>query len=414
MQETVHHSIMGRAVQALVHAAHGNETSYQVNPQTGVTEATTVPGKSSTFFRNLVLGALIGGAVGSANRGRGGFAGGMAAGGAAAGEATQARTQQQDLINRGQAQQQFNNQVTARKMSEEETMHQATVAHLNAQIAGLHQHYSQLDQSEIDKKNSASRAYQKALIDAGGKAVKITIGGNPLDTVSADQFGAAVVKDPKLLNAPDGYARHFVDTTDLSELHFDGGRWVDDSGTPVNMSAKSSVRAYDVPTNTFKEPSQVSGKLINAARGSKIVDDEKMYSVSPEGMSSLYAIGLKDANERARTKHQNALANKHDANSKKFGQIEAKKNEALAKAEHSYFIAINGGKDEDKAKAQLEFEKNAAQQAYELAVKNAGGSVTPQPKAQAQPKIQPGQSVTLKNGKTVIVKTVSPNGTFTY
>jgi len=421
--EMVHHSIVGRAVQALVHAAHGQETSYQVNPQTGETEATTSPARPGSFFRNMVLGAMIGGAVGSANK-RGGFLGGLTAGGAAAGENAQAQAQQLDQRRRAQAQQEFNNRNTARKMSEEESLHAATVSHLNAQIAGLHQHYAEMTQEEIDKKNTASRAYQKTLTDAGAKPVKITIAGNPLDTVSADQFGAAVVKDPSLLNAPEGSARHFVDTTDLSELHFDGGRWVDDSGTPVNMSAKSSIRAYDVPTNTFKQPSQVSGKIINAARGSKIVDDDKTYSVTPEGMSNLYALNLKDANERARTKHQNALADKHADNQKKFGQIEAKKNEALAKAEHNYFISINGGKDEDEAKSRLAFEKNQAQQAYEDAIKNAGGTAqhfdygnnpAPRPKAQqAQPQIQPGQSVTLKNGRTVTVKTVNPNGTFTY
>jgi hypothetical protein len=304
------------------------------------------------------LGALIGGAVGSANKGQGGFAGGFTSGGAAADQAIQGRAQAWDQQRRAQAQEQFNNTITARKMSSEEAEHAATVAHLNAQISGLHQHYSQMEQGEIDKKNSASRAYQKSLEDAGGKSVKITIAGKPLDTVSADQFGAAVVKDPSLLNAPDGYGRHFVDTTDLSELHYDGGRWVDDSGTPVNMSAKSSIRAYDVPTNTFKQPSQVKGKLINGVRGAKIVEDDKMYSITPEGLSSLYALGLKDQNERARTNHQNALADKHADTQKKFGTIEVKKQTALAKAEHNYWTSLNSGKaDPDKAGEQLQFEK---------------------------------------------------------
>jgi hypothetical protein len=412
--EMVRHSIMGRAVQALVHAAHGNETSYEVNPQTGETEATTTPGRASNFFKNLVLGALIGGAVGSANKGRGGFAGGFTAGGAAAAEATQARNQQQDQLRRTQAEEQFKNQITARKMTDDETMHQATVAHINAQITGIHMRQAEMTQEEIDKKNSAARAYGKSLEDAGGKSVKLSIAGKPLDAVPADQFGTAVIKDPSLLNAPDGFARHFVDTTDLSELHFDGGRWVDDSGTPVNMSAKSTVRAYDLPTNTFKTPSQVSGRLINQTRGADIVDPSKTYSVSPEGMSSLYALNLKDANERARTKHQNALADKHADNQKKFGQIEAKKNAALAKAEHNYFLAINGNKDEEKAKAQLAFEKNQAQQEYELSIKNAGGSVAPQAQPKAQPQITPGQSVTLKSGQTVVVKSINKDGTFNY
>jgi len=370
-QDMVHHSVFGRAVKALVNAAHGQETSYRVNPETGATEESTSPGKPATFFRNLVLGALIGGAAGTANRGRGGFAGGFASGGAAAAEASQGR----DQIKRAQAQQQFKNQLEARKMTDDETTHQATVAHLNMQIAGLQQHMSMLDQSEIDKKNSASRAYQKSLIDAGGKPVKLSIAGNPLDTVSADKFAAAAVKDPTLLIGPDGYARHFVDTTDLSELHYDGGHWIDDSGEQVNMSANTSIRAYDVPTSTFKSPSQVSGKLINAARGSKIVDDDKMYSVSPEGMSSLYALGLKDQNERARTAHQQALADKRDANQRKFGTIEIKKQTALAKAEHNYWSNLNGSKaDPDKALEQLNLEKQQAQGLYEDEIRANGGT----------------------------------------
>jgi len=397
--DMVHHSILGRAVKALYASAHGQDTAYNVNPQTGEMETTTTPGKPSTFFRNLVLGSLIGGAVGSSGGGKGGFMGAFSRGAAAGAESTQARAQQIDQQKRAQAQQQFNNQVTARKLSDEESTHQATVAHINAQIAGLHQHQSEMVQSEIDKKNAASRAYQKTLVDSGGKPVKITIGGNPLDTVSADQFGAAVVKDPSLLNAPDGYARHFVDTTDLSELHFDGGRWVDDSGSPVNMSAKSSIRAYDVPTATFKQPSQVSGKTINAARGAKIVDDNKTYSVSPEGMSSLYALGLKDQNERARTAHQQALADKHDANQKKFGQIEIKKQTALSKAEHTYWTGMNSGKaDPDKALTQLNFEKQQAQSLYEDEIRANGGTPqhfeygnAPAPRTQAPATAKPSQ-----------------------
>jgi hypothetical protein len=425
--ELVHHSIMGRAVQALVHAAHGNETSYQVNPQTGAMEQTVTKAPASTFFKNLVLGALIGGAVGTANKGQGGFAGGFTSGGAAAAQAIQGRAAAQDLQRRAQAQTEFNNQGTARKRTEDETLHLAQVSHINALITGLHQHYFQLSQEEVDKKNAASRAYQKSLVDAGASPVKLSIDGNPLDTVSADKFAAAVVKDPTLLNAPDGSARHFVDTTDLSELHFDGGQWVDDSGNPVNMSASTSIKAYDLPTNTFKKPSQVSGKLINQARGAKIVDDDRTYSVTPEGMSALYTLNLKDQNERARTKHQQALADKHADNAKKFGAIEVKKATALAKAEHTYWTSLNSGKvDQEKAGEQLQFEKQQAQGLYEDEIRAAGGTPThfeygkapatqPQPKAQpTPPKVQPGQSVTLKNGKTVTVKSLNPNGTFNY
>src|SRR5579872_3739015 len=41
--DMVHHSVFGRAVKALVNAAHGQETSYRVNPETGATEESTSP-----------------------------------------------------------------------------------------------------------------------------------------------------------------------------------------------------------------------------------------------------------------------------------------------------------------------------------------------------------------------------------
>jgi hypothetical protein len=124
------------------------------------------------------------------------------------------------------------------------------------------------------------------------------------------------------------------------------------------------------------------------------VDDDKTYSVTPEGMSNLYALGLKDQNERARTAHQQALADKRDANQKKFGVIEVKKQTALAKAEHTYWSNLNSAKsDPDKALEQLNLEKQQAQNLYEDEVRAAGGttnhydygnSPAPRPKAQPQ------------------------------
>jgi len=376
-----HHALFGKAVKAMVHSLNGTQTSYQPNPQTGRIEETTVPAKPGQFFRNLLSGMLIGAASGAQRPtdkegnplpGSGGFAGGFGRGVAA----QTGFRQQQDQQQYARAQQDLKNQEEREKLDSEEQMHSAMVAHQNVATADLLHNMHAADDKAHRDHNAAARAYEASLTAAGGFPAKMSIGGKLADTIDGGSFQAAYTKDPSIAKAPEGYERHFISTTDLSELHFDGAHWVDDSGEAVNIGKNITIKAYDLPTSTFKTPRQVKGKDINAARRQKIVDDNSSYSVTPEGMSGLYTLGTKEAAETARANHQRSLDDQRNKNARTFTQIESKKASALAKAEHTYWSNLNAGKDSENALAELNAAKQESQNAYESEIRAAGG--TPQ------------------------------------
>jgi len=215
--------------------------------------------------------------------------------------------QQQDQQQYARAQQDLKNQQERERLDSEGQMHAAMTAHENVQTSMLLHSMHAADEKAHNDHNAAARAYEKSLIDSGALPAKLSIGGKLVDTIDGNSFVAAYTRDPSIAKAPDGYERHFISTTDLSELHFDGAHWADDSGEPVNIGKGITIKAYDLPTSTFKTPRQVKGKDINAARRQKIVDDNSTYSVSPEGMSGLYTVGSKEAAENARTAHERSL-----------------------------------------------------------------------------------------------------------
>ena len=340
------HSLFGRAVQSIVHSLNGTQTSYQANPQTGQVEETTVPAKSpGQFFKNLLMGAIIGGASASAGTvdkdgkitGGGGFLGGLSRGGAGV---MQARQQQNDSSFK-RAQEQLKAQMEAQKQSEEERYHAALTAHENIQTAEILHNQHMADEKSVRDHNAAVRAYESTLIAGGAQPVKLSINGTLSDVVDGSTFQSAYTKDPSIAKAAPGYQRHFLSTTDLSELHYEDGQWRDDSGKGVDLGKNISIWAYDSPTETMTKPIQTSGKVINAARRQKIVDDNKTYPISPEGMSGIYTLGAKEANEAARTAATNARADKANKLNQQTSQIEAKRAAAKAKANLTYWSRIN-------------------------------------------------------------------------
>jgi hypothetical protein len=378
---------------------NGTQSVYRPNPDTGAIEESQVKAPAGQFFKNLLAGMLVGGAAASAPaRGEdgGGFFGGLSRGGSA----VMQNRQQQDQAN-------FQRAETQQKLTDEHNSHAAMVAHENIETSQILHNMHLADEKSIEEHNAASRAYQKSLTDAGGQPAQLNIGGKVADTTDGNSFAQAYTKDPSIARAPDGYQRHFISTTGgLSELHFDGDHWTDDSGNPVNMGGNISIRAYDLPTTTFKTPRRVSGKDVNAARRQKIVDPNGTYMVSPEAMSGLYTLGAKDANEDARSAASNARAAKAAKDNKTFTAIESRKAAALAKAENIYWTARNKSADpqtpDPELDAQLNEAKQNAQNAYEDEIRAAGGN--PQhyeygaiPHAQApQPNQTPPPGATMK------------------
>lgn len=313
--DLAHHSMLGRAFRALM----GNPVEYQ-SDASGKTVAVPVPQKPGQIFRGMIAAAIMGGAMGAKAPG-GGFGGGFAAGE----EGVRQDRQQKDQQAYERARQGAADQRAAQQAKDEHDLHMATIAHTNMGISVLQHQLHNMEQEDYDKKVASSKAYEEMMKNTdGAKPVTFSVGGQSIDSMTAPQFRDAFVKDPNLLHAqsPD-YVRHFVDVNDGTELHRTAdGNWTDDSGKPVRLSDSTTIRAYDIPTQTFKTPQMVPGSRIIALNPDLkgAIDPNKSYSLTPEGMASLKTTFDKAQSERALTNQRNADAEKARAEADKARQ----------------------------------------------------------------------------------------------
>jgi hypothetical protein len=125
---------LGKGIKHLMGSLAGETYSYKVNPETGQTEETPIPATPGQFFRNILLGALAGGAAASEAHSRQpgmGFGAGLAVGG----QAGVQERQQQDLLKRQQAQDEFKQQLMAGKEQREKAESKSQIDLNAARIA---------------------------------------------------------------------------------------------------------------------------------------------------------------------------------------------------------------------------------------------------------------------------------------
>lgn len=295
-----HDSLFGRAAKAMM----GNSTSYHVD-QNGNTVPVETGNTFNQFARNVLSASILGAAAGANGNPAQGFAGGAVRGGAAA----VGQQQQQDLIKRQQAEQQFRDQGEAQQQDRQKTLMQAQLQNMHSEMIARDRRSDIEDQELHDKHNAASAALEKTLTSVGGTPASIPTADGTKSSLTAPELAQAITKDPQILHAPDGFVRHFVDTTDSSELNFNGKQWVDASGQPVNMSDKTTVKAIDVPEDAMNKKVGVSGKDINAAYGSSLVDSGKTYQMSPSDMTALNAKRMTESRAQAAIDLQKQRAN---------------------------------------------------------------------------------------------------------
>jgi hypothetical protein len=368
------------------HHALGKVTRFLFGASVDPTTGEPVPQKPGAIFRSLLAGALLGGAIGSEGHASGGSVGGFLSGVARGGNAVQDQIHQRQQEAQQRAQQQRQLSVDEQRAQDEHQLHQATVAHLTAETTSFHHLQEKQDQEAVDKKNAAAIAYMKILDDDGATRAQIPIDGkvSPTREYAASDIAAAFLKDPTILWGPPGTVRHFVDLHNASDIDYvDGKGWVDASGDPVDMSKTTVVRAYDVPENLYKKRIHHTGKELNTLAGYQLIPTEQEgneFNMTLDAVTGLYAQNLKNLNAQAQAKQRAADAAKANAQANKagtvkrgtpaqFAQVEAKKAQALAKAETAF---ENGG-----SIADLERAKAAAQKAYEDELQALGGSVTP-------------------------------------
>lgn len=378
------------------HHAIGKAASFLFGAQRDPNTGEPVRQRPGAVFRSLLAGALLGGAIASEGGESGGSVGGFLSGFSRGGNAVmqQQYQRQQDAFERQRQQQQMS--IEEQRAAAEHQLHQVSVAKIVAEMTAFHHQQGFHDQDVIDQKNHASAQYLQALTDAGGKPAPIAINGMvPSNGVyDVQELANAFIKDKSILMGPSGTVRHFIDTHSASDLEYvDGKGWVNASGDPVDLSKSTTIRAIDVPESLYRMRLQRTGKELNAIAGYQFIpkeQEDQTFNVPLNAVSDLYSQNLKNLNQQAQAKQRNAAANKSNAQAGKgttkrgtpaqFAAVEARKAQALAKAEAAF---RNNG-----TQAELDEAKAAAQSAYEAQIKALGGSVS--------------SGITPPTGKTVV------------
>lgn len=292
------------------------------------------PGSSPArqLFGNILSGAIAGmGAQtvpgqGWANAGRG----------AAAAQQAQQRQQQQA---QAQTQQQFQNQIETNKDKREQQVLDANMAQMQAQTARWRHEDDLHDQEAHDTHNKASQALLSSFTapEVGGRA---PVDGSLPGTISATDFAKTYMANPKVRQSsnPD-YVRHFIDTTDASEVTWNdtanGGKggWVNQTdGEPANMTDHTMIHVVDVPRANMLTRNPTSGKELNdlshLPKGVKLYDDDQTYPVSQLDKIAIYKKGLDDRLEQTKVDVDNRrVAANETANQR---EAERQKQEELA------------------------------------------------------------------------------------
>lgn len=293
-----HDNLFGKAAKMLM----GNNTTYSVGAD-GKTVATQTPTQPGSLWKNILSAAILGGAAGTNSNGS--FAQGAAQGGAA----VISHAEQQDQLKRQQAQEDFRNSQEVDKANQQKTLTAATVANMHAETAARQQTTDLLSKEDHDKHNAATAALESGLRTAGGVDAQIPVNGVPKSDMTAPELGVAYAQDPSIRNGPDGFTRHFIDTTDSSDVTFNGVHWVTADGSPVNMTDKTTIKAIDVPDNAMNKKQPMTGYQLNQISGNSTFDPKKMYQVSPQESDDLNTKRIANEQKMALTNLEERKAN---------------------------------------------------------------------------------------------------------
>lgn len=284
-----HHAMLGGALKNIAQTLEGNETSYQPDPITGEVKEVPVQRKPGSFFRDLLMGAAMGGAAAtSLPRGSGGVAGAMTG--------MAAQMQNQDALQQRQKQEAFgvaqrakaeNDKKQAKneeKTKQDQIAAQTVAAHTHSVI--VHDSNSNLYNSDqIDKYNKSSQTLMAKL---KGKALPATIQGADGEDINSKKGNGKTLAemekndDGSVLGSPDPDQFHRVDFMqyDTKDLDYKNGKWVDKKGTPVNLEDYTTHNVYDIPNSQWGQNLDMSNGDWNSLAQSKIMsgDDSAMSS----------------------------------------------------------------------------------------------------------------------------------------
>lgn len=463
-----HHSRLGQAVERLM---TGEYTDYQVGPD-GKVQPITIKEKPGQFFRRLAASALLGMAAGAPHRDEKGnlissdFGAGFGRGASAAIGARQQQDEQRYTRARQAASDQRENEdAKQRRLYEQAQIWQMHIQNLHADAQ-----MNLFQQEHLDKLNEQAASYITAAQNAGAKQSPIFVGGKDINGLADNGrlYVQAVNKDPSILKDTPEYHRFHVQTVDYSGLEWsaaaDGkGKWVDsETGKEVDLKTRTTHTVYDIPQSFWSERRALTGKELNTIAGYGIADPAKFYNMSMQELTGLRTEATKNLVEITRIQYDIARsresairagleAERLRANVATAGKAEmqAAYEAYTTKSRADNDVLTNLSKDPDpdpETKVEIEqkrkeiaedgqyladlqarlFPRSAAPNPTAPNAPAPTGAPVPTPGSQdagfaagraalnRRPSLQVGQQVTLKNGQTVTVKQINPNGTFEY
>ncbi len=349
-----HHSVIGAAVHKIKDTLEGRETVGYERGEDGSLQPVTQPRKPGGIFRDVLLGALLGGSAGAqAPRGSGAL-GGFATGAAAGLNVKKNRDAnlKQDFLNKEQDQ-----QKTAEHNLAAATFAQDTVSTLE-----MGHHINSHTPDEISRHEKSASTVQDQLLNNGATMAHIP-GPNGEELNGEKGNGPAFMKmfnaDPtNFMDAGSGYHRAPFVSYDVSGLKYVPGKgYTNPDGTLADMNQHSTVSLIDVPTAMWNKTLNLEGGVLNDVAGYPVVPNGKKGKAAVT-VGSLLGLGLK---------------NKQDLNKARRELMAAPKDENEALQRKSEADTINNdpnATDEEKHRAGIQgpmatrwLENQAAQKA---------------------------------------------------
>lgn len=304
------HNFLGRAVRHIAASLEGNSISYQSDPTTGEVQEVQSPTKPGSFFRNLLLGAAIGGAAGANSPNKQSALSGASLGGAAALQqqnALQERQKQQAL----EKSQRLKNLADANQAKQKEADIQAQTTALGNISVLTHDHMANLhDPKQVDSYNNSSQIVLSALKDKAGARPAQVIGPDGTDLNAKPDNGGDLLamfnKDPEsVMKAPDGWHRSVITTVDTKGLQQKNGQWVDGSGKPADLADRTTFHLLDIPAAKWGQSLTLPKGSINDVAGAKLMSgkDSDTATTTVGQMMSLRLKNLKDLNASVAEMH---------------------------------------------------------------------------------------------------------------
>jgi hypothetical protein len=284
------HTMLGRAVKHIADTLEGHRTVYTPDPNTGDIVESQVPRKPGGVFRDILLGALIGGAAGANAPQGSGPLGGFATGGAA----VLKQNQENDSRAKNRAVESAGRLKTANDQDEQQdsqnNLAQAAIAQGTMSSLDLGHHIGLHNDDEVESHNNAVKVVQQAALDNGGALASVEGNGKP---GNGPDMMAAYQRDPTLLQGPDGFHRLPIITYDTQGLVHKDGKWADQDGKDVDWNERATVSLVDLPNSAWGKTITLSRKAANDAAGRTISAGDPKGSVNTT-FGGLYGLGLKN------------------------------------------------------------------------------------------------------------------------